>query len=43
MNILGDKIIVQRPSRTALAAVAAQTGEQRSFGLIERGNQLTIR
>ena len=42
MNILGDKVIVQCAPGTALTAIAAQTGEQRGFGLIKRGDQLAI-
>lgn len=34
MNILGDKVVVQCAPGTALTAIAAQTGEQRRFGLI---------
>ena len=42
MNILGDKVVVQCAAGTALTAIAAQTGEQRGFGLIQRGDQLAI-
>ena len=42
MNILGDKIVVQCAPCTALTAIAAQTGEQRRFGLVQRSDQLAI-
>ncbi len=42
MNITGDKIVVQCAPGTALTAIAAQTGEQRRFGLIQLGDQLAI-
>lgn len=42
MNILGNKVVVQCAPGTALTAIAAQTGEQRGFGLIQRGDQLAI-
>ena len=42
VNILGNKVVVQGAPGTALTAIAAQTGEQRRFGLIQRGDQLAI-
>ncbi len=43
VNILRDKIVVQCTARAALTAVAAQAGEQRGFGLVQRGDQLAVR